>query len=76
MRYLCTTVYNGNGAAGFFRKIESEGGSSEPAFLSTHPSPDNRVENIDQMSADLGCPGTSPGEGWARIQELARNSTL
>ena len=74
VRYLCSTTYKANGAAGFFRQIE--GGSSQPEFLSTHPNPENRVENIDQMSDDLGCPGTSPGDDWGDIQTLSRNSSL
>ncbi len=46
------------GAAGFFEKITAEGGSSVPEFLSTHPSPENRVEDINQQKTDLGCEGT------------------
>lgn len=58
VRYLCETEYNAAGAAGFFEKITAEGGSSVPEFLSTHPSPENRVEDINQQKTDLGCEGT------------------
>lgn len=52
VRYLCDTPYAANGAAEFFRKLE---GASVPAFLSTHPNPDNRVEEIDALALELGC---------------------
>lgn len=52
VRYLCDTPYAANGAAEFFRKLE---GASGPAFLSTHPNPDNRVQKIDDLAAELGC---------------------
>jgi len=48
--YQCT------GAAGFFEKLTAQGGSSGvPEFLSTHPNPGNRVENINATAASLGC---------------------
>ncbi|MFT4645222.1 MAG: hypothetical protein ACI8ZX_001635 [Planctomycetota bacterium] len=53
--YLCPTSYDAAGAANFFAKIDSAGGSSVPAFLSTHPSPDNRVANIHADAAALTC---------------------
>ena len=53
--YLCPTKYHSNGAADFFRKIIASGASQPPAFLSTHPNPDNRVANIDAKSTELGC---------------------
>jgi len=52
VRYLCDTPYAANGAAEFFRKLE---GASVPAFLSTHPNPDNRVQEIDALADELGC---------------------
>ena len=52
VRYLCDSPYAANGAAEFFRKLE---GAQVPAFLSTHPNPDNRVEKIDELAAELGC---------------------
>lgn len=56
--YLCPTSYNAAGAAGFFEKIEAEGGSTTPQFLSTHPNPDNRVEDINAKKTELSCSGT------------------
>jgi len=53
--YLCPTKYRANGAQDFFVKIANSGGQQPPAFLSTHPNPDNRVANINKKSTDLGC---------------------
>jgi len=57
VKYLCATGYNAAGAAGFFKKIESEGGGRTPQFLSTHPNPKNRVQNIESKAQDMGCRG-------------------
>lgn len=56
--YLCPTDYNAAGAAGFFIKLEQGGASSPPEFLSSHPSPANRIENIQARAQTLGCTGT------------------
>lgn len=56
--YLCNTAYNAAGAAGFFVKIQEEGSAQPPEFLSTHPSPVNRVEDINLKKTELGCKGT------------------
>lgn len=56
--YLCPTDLNASGAAGFFEKIEAMGGSNPPAFLSTHPNPDNRITKIHAKETELGCTGT------------------
>jgi len=42
----------------------------QPAFLSTHPNPENRVENINKKWQSLGCSGTGTFE--SRYQELIR----
>lgn len=57
VRYLCETDFEADGAANFFEKIEMEGNPTPPEFLSTHPSPDKRVENIREM-ADMRSCGT------------------
>jgi predicted Zn-dependent protease len=56
--YLCPTKYRADGAADFFQKIIDQGSSSVPAFLSTHPNPDNRVENIKSNATTKGCTAT------------------
>lgn len=57
VEYLCPTNYRANGAADFFQKLNNESGQNVPAFLSTHPNPDNRVQNIQAITAELGCSG-------------------
>jgi predicted Zn-dependent protease len=55
--YLCPTTYRADGAADFFQKIVDEGQPQPPAFLSTHPNPDNRITNIRAKRTELGCTG-------------------
>ena len=53
--YLSGTGYRCNGAARFFEKIQAEGGTRTPEFLSTHPDPGNRVEAINNKAKSLNC---------------------
>lgn len=56
--YLCNTPYNADGAAGFFEKLQKQGqGSKVPAFLSTHPNPENRIEHFHNARVTMGCQG-------------------
>lgn len=55
VKYLCPTKYQADGAANFFQKIIEQGSATPPAFLSTHPSPDNRVENIRKRAQEGAC---------------------
>ncbi len=55
VEYLADTKYNCAGASSFFEKLGAEGGPRQPEFLSTHPNPGNRVENITQTATDIGC---------------------
>ncbi len=65
--YLCQTRYAANGAAGFFEKIQDQ--PTPPEFLSSHPSPDNRVEDINARAADKGCStATSDVENFRAFQ--------
>lgn len=57
VHYLCGTDYNAAGGAGFFEKIQRQGGASVPEFLSTHPNPDNRIENFHNQKVVKGCLG-------------------
>ncbi len=69
--YLCATDYNAAGAAGFFKKIESQGGGSPPAFLSTHPDPGNRIANIEAKANEMGCTGKQTNRTeYERIKRL------
>ncbi len=54
--YLCNTKYNAAGAAGFFKKVQGQG--SPPTWLSTHPNPSNRIQNIEGKHRELKCNGT------------------
>lgn len=56
VEYLAHTQYACNGAALFFIKMNEEGdGGQPPEFLSTHPNPENRIENINEKAEQLGC---------------------
>lgn len=55
VRYLSHTRYACNGAAYFFIKLNEEATSSPPEFLSTHPNPENRIENINSTASELDC---------------------
>ncbi|OKL39581.1 M48 family metalloprotease [Pontibacter flavimaris] len=51
-----TRHYACDGAAGFFVKMEQEEQQgATPEFLSTHPSPGNRIEHIQQLAQERGC---------------------
>lgn len=70
VHYLCGTEYDADGGAGFFEKIEAAGGAGTPEFLSTHPSPANRVENYHKWAKDEGC---APGkDNTARYESFKR----
>ncbi|MDF2457508.1 MAG: Peptidase family [Cytophagaceae bacterium] len=60
VQYLSGTNYKCNGAASFFEKIQASGGSQGPEFLSTHPDPGNRVQNINAQAKTKGCNTTAP----------------
>jgi predicted Zn-dependent protease len=60
--YLCPTVYQADGGAGFFEKISASGGSRTPEFLSTHPNPENRIENFKNYKVEMACQGVNDFE--------------
>jgi beta-barrel assembly-enhancing protease len=70
-----TEYYACDGAAGFFVKLNAAAqGSNPPEFLSTHPNPDNRVENIQQQAQQRGCStATAPDNDF---NELKRSLNL
>lgn len=56
VEYLSQTKYACNGAAHFFAKMTDESDSAQPpVFLSTHPSPENRIEDINAKADAIGC---------------------
>ena len=73
VRYLCNTPYNAAGGGGFFEKIVESGGGGTPEFISTHPSPDNRVENFKNQKVQMGCKGDKTyDQEYARIKGLLK----
>ena len=67
--YLCPTDYYAAGAAGFFKKMQ--GRDTPPEFLSTHPDPGDRVENIEDKARELGCGGDQNDEDkYRRIKAM------
>jgi predicted Zn-dependent protease len=52
VKYLYQTSYDARGIADFF--IKMEGQPHPPQFLSTHPSPENRIEKINEVWTELG----------------------
>ncbi len=68
--YLCPTGYEADGAADFFIKLEQgDQGGRPPAFLSTHPNPGNRVQNIQQQAKERGCSGRETNQAeYARMK--------
>ncbi|RFC53577.1 M48 family metalloprotease [Brumimicrobium aurantiacum] len=69
--YLCPTDYAAAGGAKFFEKIEAEGGASTPEWLSTHPSPANRIEYFYEQANQQGCTGEETYT--SRYQQLVRS---
>lgn len=59
VEYLAKTPYRCDGASVFFQKLDSAGlTSGVPEFLSTHPDPENRVEDIKAKAIEMGCSTT------------------
>ncbi|MEP7195054.1 MAG: M48 family metalloprotease [Saprospiraceae bacterium] len=69
VKYLCLTGLKANGASGFFKKIEGQ--PTPPQWLSTHPSPTNRVKAIDSKALELGCKGKEDNKSnYEKIKSL------
>lgn len=52
VKYLYPSSYDARGIAGFFEMMENA--PHPPEFLSTHPSPENRIEQIYAVWEELG----------------------
>lgn len=73
VEYLAPTPYACDGAKGFFQQLEQDNQSSGgPEFLSTHPSPDNRIENIEEKATEESCETTFAGRDaeYAQFKSL------
>jgi predicted Zn-dependent protease len=65
---MAQAQYNPIEMARFFEKLEAEGGSRAPDFLSSHPSPGNRVKNVEAEIRTL--PASSYTEGTGRLARM------
>lgn len=71
VKYSADTDLNPKGVAGFFEKLEAEDRPKVPEFLSTHPSPDNRIEAINEVWENIGSPA---GENYTERYNNFKNS--
>lgn len=72
VQYLAKTEYQCTGTAGFFEKMIAQGGQQPPQWLSTHPSHENRVQDIYKKADELGC-SKNPRPNQASYQELKKS---
>jgi beta-barrel assembly-enhancing protease len=70
--YLSKTSYSCVGTAGFFEKMIAQGGQQPPQWLSTHPSHENRVNDIKKKAKEIGC-NTAYSTNQQLYQELKRS---
>jgi beta-barrel assembly-enhancing protease len=57
--YLSETEYQCNGAYSFFQKmLDNNQTAGVPEFLSTHPDPKDRVDDINAKADEIGCDKT------------------
>lgn len=54
--YLAETPYQCNAAFSFFQKlIDEQQTGRTPTFLSTHPNPEDRIDEINAKAQEIGC---------------------
>lgn len=71
VQYLSSTGYACNGAYSFFQKlIEADATGNTPTFLSTHPDPKDRVEDINTKAKEIGCDTTPISETGFTYQDF------
>jgi len=73
VKYLAATGYNPLGVAGFFEKMIADGkaGGSSITWLSTHPSPPDRIQKIREAWVEYG---SKPGDDFAARYQQLKNS--
>lgn len=69
VKYMYTTAYDARGVKGFFEKLESS--VRTPVFLSTHPSPNDRIEQILSVWESLG---SESGQSFESLYQDFKNS--
>lgn len=77
VKYLCPTKYQSDGAHYFFQKLIDQGQGSQgtPTFMSTHPDPGDRVNNIKTQAAATGnCATKTEGYTNDANYALVKNS--
>ncbi len=50
--FMAMAGYDPREAVGFWQRMEKQGGQSVPEFLSTHPSTENRIQDIRKLIAE------------------------
>ena len=71
VKYLCSTPYQSDGAAGFFKKIVKEDGARSEELLSTHPDPSERINNFHSLKKEFNCRGNQNfAERYRSIKKL------
>jgi beta-barrel assembly-enhancing protease len=75
-RKKASANYQCDATARFFEKIEANGGSKTPEFLSTHPDPGNRVAAIKDRAASIGCQTATPYDATGAKLQLVKNSLV
>lgn len=53
LRYMAEAAYNPQAAVSFWQAMSAAGGATPPAFLSTHPSSGQRIEQIQEMLPEV-----------------------
>jgi len=69
-RIMAEAGYNPIELARFFEKLEAQGGPGVPQFLSDHPSPGNRVQNVEALIRTL--PRRTYGYRTGEFEEAQR----
>lgn len=70
VHYLSESQYACNGAAAFFEKMLANAELRNPEFLSTHPSPENRVEDINNLASEVNCDTTIDDNSALRFRNF------
>ncbi|MFC0444454.1 M48 family metallopeptidase [Pseudidiomarina halophila] len=52
LRYMAAAGYDPREAAELWRNMAKQGGPKPPEFLSTHPSPQTRVDKLEELAVD------------------------
>lgn len=52
LRYMAAAGYDPREAAELWRNMAKQGGPNPPEFLSTHPSPQTRVDKLEELAVD------------------------